>query len=91
MDLINVPYQIDVYGKHPRDFHFNFNGRRVRAVHGPKDHFWTISDSASLNLRREIWGKTLREGAAWETSTVEIIARISKASKKKFPQSALGD
>lgn len=53
-----VPYQHEVYGKHPRTFYFNSKGQKVRRVRGQKEEHTTdpitVSDSSSPNLRRSI-------------------------------------
>lgn len=36
------------------------------------------------------WKKALRNEAAWELRTVGILAKVSKASKKKFVKARLG-
>ena len=62
----------------------------------PKGNVETIDDmkydtsAMSPNARRSVLEKVLRDGAAWETSTCELIAKVSKASKNKFAKARLG-
>ena len=87
-----VPTQYDIYGCHPRDFDIDHQGRMLRRVHHSKEEH--ICDyhykGASPNERRKILQRTLRNGAAWEEATTEIIAKISKSSKKKYLKARLG-
>ena len=87
-----VPTQYDIYGCHPRDFDFDHQGRMLRRVHHSKEEH--IGDyhykGASPNEQRKILQRTLRNGAAWEEATTEIIAKISKSSKKKYLKARLG-
>ena len=49
-----------------------------------------VVDLMSPNMRRSILDKTLREGAAWETKSAELIARVTKGPKNKFAKARLG-
>ena len=46
--------------------------------------------SESPNARRAILQRTLRDGAAWEMPTVEVIAKMSKTSKNKYLKKRIG-
>ena len=89
--VYEVPTQVDNYGMHPRDFDFDYRGRMRRRRPQFKEEI--LNDhvtNASPNARRLILQRTLRDGAAWEEQTTEIIAKITKSSKKKFLKARLG-
>ena len=44
----------------------------------------------SPNARKMTIERTLRNGAAWEMPTIELIPKLTKASKKKFVKARLG-
>ena len=44
----------------------------------------------SPNRRRAILEFTLRHGAAWEEPSIELLAKITKAAKKKFVKARMG-
>ena len=79
----------EVYGRHPREFEFDKYGKLVSSYFksgaGP-----VVVEQLSPNMRRAILDKTLREGAAWETKSSELIARVAKGPKKKFIKARLG-
>ena len=69
-----VPYK-EIYGKHPRTFNFNKHGAMMRVCDGSTTHQYDGHKVAvSPNARRTILENVLRDGAAWETPTVELIA-----------------
>ena len=80
-----IPYS-QVYGEHPRNFYFEKHGRMVKA-----DDMTLDDDGISMgrrpNARRGILENVLRNGAAWEIPTVDLIAKISK---RKFAKARLG-
>ena len=86
--------QLTTYGAHPREFDLDKRGVHVRRRVDRrlvKEECSTRSNSMmSPNLRRSILQQTLRDGAAWETPTVEILAKVTKASKNKYLKSRLG-
>ena len=86
------PYS-NVCGQHPNAFVFDKYGRHVPAT--PSQRKGTSNNeechSSSPNARRQILERTLRNGAAWETSSVEYLAQVSKKKKKKkFVKQRLG-
>ena len=82
-----VPYS-QIYGKHPRLFDFDAHGRMLDVQrHAPMPGDDGQPTSHQPNARRAILENVLRNGAAWETPTVELIAKISK---KKFAKARLG-
>ena len=89
------PYS-DVYGRHPREFVFDKYGmhvpsnpsRRIDITEHPSE--FDEAHSSSPNARRQILERTLRNGAAWETSSVEYVNQISKKKPKKFVKQRLG-
>lgn len=82
-----VPYK-EIYGKHPRTFNFNKHGAMMRVCDGSTTHQYDGHKVAvSPNARRTILENVLRDGAAWETPTVELIAKVSK---RKFAKARLG-
>ena len=89
----DVPNQEDVYGAHPKSFDLGKYGEKIWRVHDSKEEMSSPSAYAkfmSPNLRRAILERTLRNGAAWEVPTVEIIAKLNPANKKKFLKARLG-
>ena len=50
----------------------------------------SIPMSSSPNTRRSILRHVLRDGPAWETPSVESLAKITKSSKNKFLKARLG-
>ena len=99
VEVVDVPCQLAIYGQHPKTFDFNAEGHMVPRVHGQKEEFIhgdecvknvTMSKSSSPISRRTTLRKVLRDGAAWETPTAEMIAKISKSSKNKFQKARLG-
>ena len=94
-DIVNVPMQSEVYGMHPRNFVFDKFGNKLQLGHDDKEDHRRNSteadtDSVSPNARRKIIEQTLRNGAAWEVPTIELISKLTKASKKKFVKARLG-
>ena len=92
---MNVPMQSEVYGMHPRNFVFDKFGKKLQLGHDDKkDHRRNSTeadtDSVSPNTRRKIIEQTPRNGAAWEIPTIELISKLTKASKKKFVKARLG-
>ena len=80
-----------IYGKHPRDFHFDKYGRQIPAAHNDVSALHTeASHVTSPNARRHILDRTLRDGARWETPTTELIAAVSKGKKNKYAKQRLG-
>ena len=78
-----------IYGRHPRTFVFDRQGRMTNhtdAFHGVDATNGDVRPS-SPNKRRAILDNTLRNGAAWEESTTELIAKVSK---KKFAKARVG-
>ena len=75
-----------IYGKHPRDFHFDNLGRMIVA-----NGDGVVSVDAGLqpprgpNARRAILENILRNAAAWETPTTNLLVKISK---RKFASAA---
>ena len=89
----NVPTQLDDYGAHPQSFDFGKNGEMIWRVHESKEEKFALparSESSRPNQRRSILERTLRNGAAWETPTSEIIAKVVKSSQKKYLKARLG-
>ena len=81
-----VPYS-QIYGRHPRHFHFDSRGKMIRADDTPSNDYMACAHSVSPNERRAILERTLKNGAAWETSSIEFIAKVSK---NQFTKSRLG-
>ena len=82
-----VPYG-EMYGQHPRAFNFDKHGNMIMIngrVLPPDDNVGRLASSP--NARRTILENVLRNGAAWETPTVDLIAKISK---RKFAKARLG-
>ena len=75
-----------IYGRHPRTFVFSRHGAMIDnndAFHGVD----ATNGPSSPNARRLILDRTLRNGAAWEEPTAELIAKVSK---KKFAKARVG-
>ena len=92
-DIAYVPMQSETYGTHPRNFVFDKFGRKITLGHDEKEENRRYSteadtDSVSPNARRMILERTLRNGAAWEVPTVQLISKVAK--KKKFVKARLG-
>ena len=86
-----VPAYSSIYGRHPKLFNFNRHGSMVKFEQGQKSHVGAGTRcSSSPNARRAILDRVLRDGAAWETPTTELIAKVSKAGKRKFAKARLG-
>ena len=83
-----VPAYSQIYGKHPKTFNFDKNGRMIKMEPNNQAHFAEAS-VLSPNSRRQILERTLRDGAAWETSTVDFINLISKKTNQ-FTKQRLG-
>ena len=84
------PYS-DVYGRHPREFVFDKDGTHVPSQPSRRtDNYFDEACSSSPNARRQILERTLKNGAAWETSSVEYINQVSKKKPKKFVKQRLG-
>ena len=91
VDVYDVPSQCDIYGSPPMTFDFDRHGRKVARTPRPIEGFYdSVAPDVSPNVRRAILERTLRNGAAWEVPTSEIIAKISKKKKKKFTKSRIG-
>ena len=83
------PYS-SVYGQHPKEFMFDKHGNHVPASHVQMEE--PSKDEArfsSPNARRQILDRTLRNGAAWETSSIEYLNKVTKKTKK-FVKQRLG-
>ena len=61
----------------------------VRPSDDSRAHRPDVLMSMSPNMRKSILERILRNGAAWETPTVEFISRVAK-NKKKFVKARLG-
>ena len=89
------PYS-DVYGRHPREFVLDKFGAHVPSTPSRRtdsdEHPSTFDEaySSSPNARRHILERTLKDGAAWETSSVSYISQVSKKKPKKFVKQRLG-
>jgi hypothetical protein len=90
------PYS-DVYGRHPREFVLDKYGVHIPSTPSRRidsdEHPSTIDEaySSSPNARRQILERTLRNGAAWETSSAEYLTQVTKKKKKKkFVKQRLG-
>ena len=59
----------------------------IHADGTPSNDYMAFAHSVSPNERRAILERTLKNGAAWETSSIEFIAKVSK---NKFTKSRLG-
>ena len=94
LEIVQVPYQQDVYGRHPRDFDFDDHGRKRRRIHVSKAEILadahSVPMSSSPNTRRSILRRVLRDGPAWETPSVERLAKVTKSSKNKLLKARLG-
>ena len=89
IETYDVPTQLDVYGAPPRTFDFDQNGRMIpRAVRSKEEYFESVALEKSPNRRRTILESTLRNGAAWEVSSIELLAKVSK---KKFTKKRMGN
>ena len=87
----DVPAYSSIYGRHPKTFDFDRSGRMVTIE--PNANAYSAKASVTCpNSRRQILERTLRDGAAWELPTVEIINQVSKKGKqgKKFQKQRLG-
>ena len=78
-----------VYGQHPKTFNFDQFGRMIK-IEPNNDVYSAEALGLSPNSRRQILEKTLRDGAAWETPTVELIAKITKKKTNKYAKQRLG-
>lgn len=81
-----TPYSM-VYGRHPRDFQFGRHGKMLSMMTPMVDDGMVRSHSVSPNERRAILERTLRNGAAWETASVEYVAKLNK---KQFTKARVG-
>jgi hypothetical protein len=92
VEFHDVPTQLDTYGAPPRTFNFDSHGRMIpRAPRSKEEHYDSVVMEKSPNCRRAILERTLRNGAAWETPSIELLAAVSKASKKKFMKKRMGN
>ena len=73
------------FGQHPRNFNFDRRGRMVPNI-GDAKHYTTTTESRP-NARRGILERVLCNGAAWETPTTELIAKVTK---RKFTKARMG-
>ena len=73
----DVPAYSHVYGKHPKTFNFDQFGRMIK-IEPNNDVYSAEASALSPNSRRQMLEKTLRDGAAWETPTVELIAQVPR-------------
>ena len=93
-DIVHVPFQVDTYGWHPRDYDFDAYGQKKRHIHVSKEELLADTPTASMSLspnsRRSILRRVLRDGAAWEVPSIELLAKVSKSTKKKFVKARLG-
>ena len=100
VEVYDVPCQLTIYGRHPKTFDFNADGSMVPRAHSHQEEAFihgdecvrdvTMPKSSSPNSRMTILRNVLRDGAAWETPTTELIAKISKSQKNKFQKARLG-
>ena len=91
VEFHDVPNQLGVYGSSPSTFDFNKYGRMVPRIHRSKEEYEeSIAPNVSPNRRRSILDHVLRHGAAWEIPSVEILAKLTKASKKKYLKPRMG-
>ena len=80
----------------PREFVFNRFADQIQPVHDEKEEnrmrpTRVDTNSVSPNARKMIIERALRNGVAWEKPTVELISKLTKASKKKkFVKARLG-
>lgn len=75
----------------PQHSDFDEYGKRLfRRNEHKEESFKIASPCSSANAQRTILERTLRDGAACETSTVELLAQVSKAAKKKYRKARLG-
>ena len=93
IEVHDVPTQLDVYGAPPRTFDFDMKGKMIpREVRSKEEYYESVALESSPNSRRAILEFTLRHGAAWEVSSIELLAKISKgAAKKKFMKKRMGN
>ena len=93
IEIHDVPTQLDVYGAPPRTFDFDMKGKMIpREVRSKEEYYESVALESSPNSRRAILEFTLRHGAAWEVSSIELLAKISKgAAKKKFMKKRMGN
>ena len=88
-----TPYAC-VYGRHPRTIHFDAHGNFVNATkcerNDPPEDGVEARNVMSPNARKSILERVLRNGAAWETPTAEILAKVGKNNNKKFAKACLG-
>ena len=89
VDTLQIPAYSQIYGRHPREFVFSRHGKMVSPSSGSRANRPDVRMSMSPNKRKSILERTLRNGAAWETPTVEFISRVAK-NKKKFVKARLG-
>ena len=91
VEFYDVPTQLDNYGSPPYTFDFDKYGRKLPKVHRSKEEYAeSVAHDVSPNTRRAILDFTLRHGAAWETPSVELLAKLTKAAKKKYLKARMG-
>lgn len=87
----DAPTQLDSYGSPPYTFDFDKYGRKLPKVHRSKEEYAeSVAHDVSPNTRRAILDFTLRHGAAWETPSVELLAKLTKTAKKKYLKACMG-
>ena len=90
-EYYDVPPQLDTYGAPPRTFDFDHNGRMIpRIVRSKEEYAESVAPEKNPNNRRAILEHTLRHGAAWEVPSIELLAKVNKASKKKYMKARMG-
>ena len=90
-EYYDVPTQLDTYGAPPRTFDFDHNGRMIpRVVRSKEEYAESVAPEKNPNNRRAILEHTLRHGAAWEVPSIELLAKVNKASKKKYMKARMG-
>ena len=90
IETVQVPYQEDVYGRHPREFDFDDHGRQIRRIHVSKMEIPAHVLDPNPNTRRSILRRVLRDGPAWETLSAELLAKVTKSSKNQFLKARRG-
>ena len=92
-EIHEVQYQVETCRCIPGYFDFDMKGKKIKRLNGKKhtqfDELQTMTMSMSPIDQRAKIQRTLRDGAAWETPTVELLAKVTKASNttKKLEQS----
>ena len=80
-----IKVKATTYDRHPRTFDFSADCRMMRRRHTSDQALAptarTISMSASPNARRAILRSALRDGAAWEVASLELLAKVNQSSK----------